>query len=265
MNIAIEEQQKCTSYPKVGAVVVKDGKILSKAYRNETGENHAERIAIERLSPSELVGSTLLTTLEPCVEIYPNQDKASCTDLIIEHRVAEVVIGILDPRGGIYCEGYEKLRKNKIKVRFFTTELREKVEAITFEKGDNGLGYGPRGTKWLGIIGNGTSFEIQFSETDNHSIRFEWQAVPPSYVKADLVCHNGSNDAVTHAKGMMSFDDITAPLIFREPSHVLRMEEGYIAVINDKKCTFIALVKLLEVTKNSVRFQWEVRDREYAI
>jgi diaminohydroxyphosphoribosylaminopyrimidine deaminase/5-amino-6-(5-phosphoribosylamino)uracil reductase len=42
MKIAIEEQNKCFSYPKVGVVIVKDGRILSKAYRYEVEGKHAE-------------------------------------------------------------------------------------------------------------------------------------------------------------------------------------------------------------------------------
>lgn len=61
MKIAIEEQSKCTSFPKVGAVIAKDGIILAKAFKDEESSKHAERIAIEKLDKS-LHGATLVTT-----------------------------------------------------------------------------------------------------------------------------------------------------------------------------------------------------------
>ena len=70
--LAIEEARKSVAedkrpHPKVGAVVVKDGKILGKAHRGENLKSHAEYIALERKLPNEiLVGATVYTTLEPC-------------------------------------------------------------------------------------------------------------------------------------------------------------------------------------------------------
>ncbi|WP_236174843.1 deaminase [Pseudomonas pseudonitroreducens] len=120
MNLAIEEQEKCSSYPKVGAVIAKEGKILSKAHRGEIPGKHAERIAIEQLSPWELEGSILFTTLEPCVEMHEGQPEKSCSELIIASRICEVVIGVLDPNGNVYCQGYEALLQDNIKVSFFS-------------------------------------------------------------------------------------------------------------------------------------------------
>ena len=70
MKIAIEEHLKCNEYPRVGAVVAKDGQILSTGHRGEIPCRHAERVAIEKLSRQALCGSTIYTTLEPCVEIH---------------------------------------------------------------------------------------------------------------------------------------------------------------------------------------------------
>lgn len=142
MKIAIEEQSKCTSFPKVGAVIAKDGIILAKAFKGEESSKHAERIAIEKLDKSTLNGATLVTTLEPCINIANNQPLQSCTDLIIESGIKDVIIGILDPNGAIYCQGYEKLLENNINVSFFTPKLRNKIESSTFIYGDCNIGYG---------------------------------------------------------------------------------------------------------------------------
>lgn len=70
--LAIEEARNSIAederpHPKVGAVVVKNGKILSRAYRGENLKSHAEYIALEEKLPRDVVaGATVYTTLEPC-------------------------------------------------------------------------------------------------------------------------------------------------------------------------------------------------------
>jgi len=255
MKTAIEEQNKCSSYPKVGTVIVKNGKILSKAYRAEIERKHAERIAIEKLNPTELVGSTIITTLEPCIEIKPEQGEISCTDLILRHQISEVVIGVLDPNGKIYCQGYEKLLEKGIKVRFFIPELREIVETNTFKYGDSGKGLGPSGKRRVAVVGSGKNFEIQLSQTDERKINFRWSTLQFNYGIVDLI---GENHSIRCAIGAKKFDDISDPLIFREPSHFARMKVGDISVIEG---SFIILIKLLEMTATDIYFQWEVRNK----
>ena len=54
-------------HPKVGAVIVKDGRVLSTAHRGEPIGNHAEFVALEKkLSDEAVAGATVFTTLEPC-------------------------------------------------------------------------------------------------------------------------------------------------------------------------------------------------------
>ena len=257
MNVAIEEQNKCFSYPKVGAVIVKEGRTISKAHKDEIKGKHAERIAIEKLSPNELIGSTLITTLEPCVEVYHGQDKMSCADLIIEHQIKEVVIGVLDPHGQIYCEGFNKLTNAGIKVNFFTSRLREIIEANTFKHGYCSIGYGPSGKRWVGVIGSGgKTFEIHFSQTSNHKIEFRWQTIQFLHGCVDLYYKNNS---VTEAKGIKNFDDISDPLIFRNKTYYSRMRKGDIAVLYAPNDPFITLIKLREITETDIYFQWQIR------
>lgn len=71
MSLALCEARKALRMGEipVGAVVVKGGKLLSKAY-NRTGEHplyHAEILAMMDVPTGELEGSTLYVTMEPCV------------------------------------------------------------------------------------------------------------------------------------------------------------------------------------------------------
>ncbi len=137
-RLAIEEARKSVPesdgrpHPKVGAVVVKDGKVLSAAHRGEVPGNHAEFIALERnLSDAAVAGATVYTTLEPCTT--RNRPKIPCADRLIERKVARVVIGILDPDERIRGKGQRKLSNAGIATALFPHDLAMEVEELNRE------------------------------------------------------------------------------------------------------------------------------------
>ena len=132
---AIEQARKSVAedntehHPKVGAVVVKNGKVLSEAHRGEIPGNHAEFIAMELKLPDEtLVGATVYTTLEPCTT--RNHPKVPCAERLIERKVAKVVIGMLDPDKRITGQGVSRLRKANVTVELFPSDLAQTVEEL---------------------------------------------------------------------------------------------------------------------------------------
>ncbi|MDT0163906.1 tRNA adenosine(34) deaminase TadA [Bacillus sp. AG4(2022)] len=104
MKEAIEEAKKAGELGEVpiGAVVVLDGKIISRAHNlresNQNAVAHAELLAIEEacgmLGTWRLEDAVLYVTLEPC---------AMCSGAIILSRIKRVVYGASDPKGG--CVG----------------------------------------------------------------------------------------------------------------------------------------------------------------
>src|SRR6266446_3078578 len=137
-RLAIDEARKSIPesdgrpHPKVGAVVVKDGKVLSTAHRGEVPGNHAEFTALERNLPDVAVaGATVYTTLEPCTTRNP--PKIPCADRLIERRVARVVIGILDPDDRIRGKGQRKLSNAGIETALFPHDLAMEVEELNRE------------------------------------------------------------------------------------------------------------------------------------
>lgn len=96
--------------PMVGAVIVKESRIIGKGYHQRYGENHAEVNAVRNASES-IEGTTVYITLEPC----SHQGKTPpCADMLLSHQPGRVVVGSLDPNPLVAGRGMELLRKNGI-------------------------------------------------------------------------------------------------------------------------------------------------------
>lgn len=112
--------------PLVGAVIVKDGKIISEGYHMAYGDLHAERNAFKNLeSPEDARGAVMYVTLEPCCH---HGKQPPCTDAIIEHGISKVYVGSNDPNALVAGKGIEILREAGIEV--VTEFLKEECDAL---------------------------------------------------------------------------------------------------------------------------------------
>lgn len=98
--------------PMVGAVIVKEGRIIGTGYHTAYGKAHAEVEAFRSID-AEVAGATLFVTLEPCSH---HGKTPPCADLIIEKKIRRVVIASLDPNPLVSGRGVEKLKKAGIEV-----------------------------------------------------------------------------------------------------------------------------------------------------
>jgi diaminohydroxyphosphoribosylaminopyrimidine deaminase / 5-amino-6-(5-phosphoribosylamino)uracil reductase len=113
MKIALKLSQRglgrTEPNPMVGAVVVKDGRILSTGYHPAYGSKHAETMALENMHTP---GATLYLTLEPCCHFGKTPP---CTELIIAKKISRVVMAMEDPNPVVSGRGHSQLKSRGIK------------------------------------------------------------------------------------------------------------------------------------------------------
>ena len=115
--------------PMVGAVIVKDGRIIGEGYHKKCGELHAERNAIASLTESA-EGATIYVTLEPCCHYGKTPP---CTEAIIEQKIKKVVIGSRDPNPKVSGKGAQILRESGITVvQDFMREECDRLNPVFF-------------------------------------------------------------------------------------------------------------------------------------
>ncbi|HEY7063231.1 MAG TPA: bifunctional diaminohydroxyphosphoribosylaminopyrimidine deaminase/5-amino-6-(5-phosphoribosylamino)uracil reductase RibD [Chloroflexota bacterium] len=95
----------CSPNPAVGAVLVKDGRIVGEGWTQAPGQAHAEIVALEQASEAA-AGATLYVTLEPCCHWGRTPP---CTDALLRARVREVHMAIIDPNPQVAGKGRRQL------------------------------------------------------------------------------------------------------------------------------------------------------------
>jgi diaminohydroxyphosphoribosylaminopyrimidine deaminase/5-amino-6-(5-phosphoribosylamino)uracil reductase len=117
MKLAIALARKGRGYvspnPMVGAVIVKNGRIIGRGYHQRFGGNHAEINALKNAT-EDVAGSTLYVILEPCCH---EGKTPPCIDSITKHKIARVVIGTIDSNPIVSCRGINYLQSCGIEVK----------------------------------------------------------------------------------------------------------------------------------------------------
>lgn len=114
--------------PMVGAIIVKDGRVIGKGYHHMVGKNHAEVEAINSACESP-TGATMFVTLEPCV-IFGKTPP--CTDAIIKSGIKKVVCCSLDPNKKVHGKGLTKLKEAGIETSVGILEKEARLLNETF-------------------------------------------------------------------------------------------------------------------------------------
>lgn len=98
--------------PRVGCVIVRDGKIVGEGWHQVAGEPHAEIHALQ-MAKDKTQGATCYVTLEPCCH---HGRTPPCTDALIKAGISRVVVAMTDPNPLVSSKGIEQLLKSGIVV-----------------------------------------------------------------------------------------------------------------------------------------------------
>jgi len=105
---------KTSPNPMVGAVIVKNGRVIGKGYHERFGGPHAEINAIKN-AEGKINGATLYVTLEPCC--HQGKKTPPCLDTLLKYKWRRVVIGTTDPNPRVNGRSVGILKQRGIKTR----------------------------------------------------------------------------------------------------------------------------------------------------
>jgi diaminohydroxyphosphoribosylaminopyrimidine deaminase/5-amino-6-(5-phosphoribosylamino)uracil reductase len=113
LRLAAKGRDKTSPNPMVGALVVKNGRIVGRGYHRGPGQPHAEILALNEAGP-RAKGATLYVTLEPCCHLLKRTPP--CVPAVIRSGVREVVVAMTDPNPMVKGRGITALRRAGITV-----------------------------------------------------------------------------------------------------------------------------------------------------
>jgi len=112
LDLSLRGRGHVNPNPMVGAVIVRDGRVIGQGYHTAYGKLHAEREALAACTEDPR-GATMFVTLEPCCHHGKNPP---CTEAILEAGIATVVIGSHDPNPKVAGGGVKALRDGGVTV-----------------------------------------------------------------------------------------------------------------------------------------------------
>jgi len=111
-SLARKARGRTSPNPCVGAVLVRDGRVVGWGYHQEAGQPHAEIIALERAG-KRARGATLYLTLEPCVHWGRTPP---CVDRLVKVGLKKAVIASTDPNPIVHTKGIARLKEAGVEV-----------------------------------------------------------------------------------------------------------------------------------------------------
>jgi diaminohydroxyphosphoribosylaminopyrimidine deaminase/5-amino-6-(5-phosphoribosylamino)uracil reductase len=213
MRLAIREAKKgigrTSPNPIVGAVVVKEGRVVGKGYHHRAGTPHAEVHALKTAGNLAAAGS-LYVTLEPCNHIGRTPP---CTRAILASGISRVVIGMADPNPAVAGNGATYLRQHGLAVVMGVLEDRCRQMNRPFIK------HSTTGMPWV-ILKAALSIDGKLATSTGHS---GW--ISGEKARAEVHRLRDRVDAIMIGSGTAASDDpsLTARLVGRKGSDPLRV------------------------------------------
>lgn len=113
LRLAAKGRGKTSPNPMVGALVVKNGRIVGRGYHQGPGQPHAEILALKQAGP-RANGATLYVTLEPCCHLLKRTPP--CVPAVVQSGVRQVIVAMTDPNPMVKGRGMAALRRAGIAV-----------------------------------------------------------------------------------------------------------------------------------------------------
>lgn len=127
LRLALKAKGRTSPNPMVGALVVKNGRIIGSGYHQKAGLAHAEVVALDKAGKGAK-GSRLYVTLEPCTHFGRTPP---CVDRIIKSGIKEVIVGVPDPNPLVNGKGIQALKQHRIKVEVgFLEDKLKKINEV---------------------------------------------------------------------------------------------------------------------------------------
>ena len=108
LELAKKGMGKTSPNPMVGAVLVKNNKIISEAWHSRAGQKHAEVKALQSVLRQNIKGATLYVTLEPCCHLGKTPP---CADFLLKKGLKRIVIAMRDPNPKVDGKSIKILQK----------------------------------------------------------------------------------------------------------------------------------------------------------
>lgn len=128
MRMALRSAEKGAGWvspnPMVGAVIVKNGRIIGQGYHERYGHPHAERNALASCTEDPR-GADMYVTLEPCCH---HGKQPPCVDAVLEAGIRRVIVGSADPNPLVGGKGIQILREHGVLVK--ENVLREECDKL---------------------------------------------------------------------------------------------------------------------------------------
>jgi diaminohydroxyphosphoribosylaminopyrimidine deaminase/5-amino-6-(5-phosphoribosylamino)uracil reductase len=195
MRLAIREAKKgmgrTSPNPVVGAVVVKEGRIVGKGYHHRAGTPHAEIHALNAAGALAAAGC-LYVTLEPCNHTGRTPP---CTEAILASGITRVVIGMADPNPGVAGNGVGYLREHGLDVVMGALEDQCRQINRPFIK------HSTTGTPWV-IVKAALSIDGKLATSTGHSC---W--ITGEKARAEVHRLRDRVDAIMIGSGTAACDD----------------------------------------------------------
>ncbi len=124
LELALKGTGKTSPNPLVGAVIVKNGRIIGEGYHEFFGGPHAEVNAINSAA-EDVEGAEIYVTLEPCSH---HGKTPPCAELLVRKKISRAVIAMIDPNPKVSGKGAEFLSQNGVEI--VTGVLEKEAEKI---------------------------------------------------------------------------------------------------------------------------------------